>query len=72
MHPQAKEKRARCAPAGQGEEGQMRTSRLRRRGTDVHEQAKEERDRCTRRPRRRGPDVHKQAKEERDRCAPAG
>jgi hypothetical protein len=46
MHPQAKEKRARCAPAGKGGEGQMRTGRPRRRGPDAHQQAKEKRDRC--------------------------
>jgi hypothetical protein len=53
----------------------MCTSRIRRRGTDVHQQAKEKRDRyasagkgeegriCTSRPRTRGTDVHQQAKD---------
>jgi hypothetical protein len=62
----------------------MCTSRQRRRGTDVHQQVKEKRDRCapvgkggegqicTSRPRRGGTDVHQQDKEERDRYAPVG
>jgi hypothetical protein len=47
--------------AGQATEGQICTSRLSKRGTDVHQQDKEKRDRCA-----------PAAKEERDRCAPAG
>jgi hypothetical protein len=62
----------------------MRTSRLRIRGTDVHQQAKNKRDgyapvgqakegqMCTSRLRIRGPDVHQQAQEKRKRYAPAG
>jgi hypothetical protein len=68
-----------------GGEGQMCTSRIKRRRTDMHRQAKNKRDRCapvgqgqegqicTSRLRIRGMDAHQQAKEEkRDKCAPAG
>jgi hypothetical protein len=56
---------------------------LRIRETDVHQQAKEDRQMCTSRIKRGWPDMHQQAKEKRaryapastgevDRCAPAG
>jgi hypothetical protein len=41
-----KEERDRCAPAGLRGEGQICTGRLRIRGTDVHQQAKNKRDGC--------------------------
>jgi hypothetical protein len=51
----------------------MCTSRIRRRGTDVHQQAKNKRDGCAQTgQRRRGTDMHQQAKNKRDGCAPAG
>jgi hypothetical protein len=67
-----------------GEEGQICTCRIKRRGTDVHQQAKEKRNRCapaglrgdgqicTCRQRIRGTDVRQQDKEERDRFARTG
>ena len=60
MHQHAKNKRDRCAPAGEGEEGQMCTSKHRRRGTDMHQLDKEEKD-----------GYAPAAKEERDRNEPA-
>jgi hypothetical protein len=51
----------------------MCTSRIKRRGPDVHQQAKGgEGQICTSRMKRRGPDMHQHAKNKRDRCAPAG
>jgi hypothetical protein len=61
VHQQDKEGMARYAPAGEGEEGQICTSKHRRSGQM-----------CTSRIKRGWPDMHQQAKNKRDGCAPAG